>query len=919
MNNHLRGNAGSGLSITTGRTFERLPLSKETPELKAIIDKLVLNPHPQARDIKGNREIDLPGGQLINRVSEQTAISVADADATLQILPDVELSKQILVSSILSPKDMVGSDLNYRINGDLLDSEVSSTMIAVISDYFDNTYNIRQKLPDMLGDALFMTGSYPLIVMPESAIDDAINSRNRVTSMEALSGELEDNGRLRPIGFLGNKPEPGAKLRGSFESLLNPNAGPAYNPAVENEAELTITDNFNVLKLPTLHDKLLQDRVQDLLSVRQVGIESHRTVSADKTERSLYRRRHHTFTPVLRLKPQRDLDRKSVGHPLVMKLPSESVIPVHVPGNPKEHIGFFVLLDEFGNPINRAQFSDYYRGLESRLQSTSDTTSRMLQEARTAYVGNNNNDTRGDLDAATLAYTDIVETELVERLSNGLYGKNVSLGRPNEVYRIMLARACANMQTQLLYVPSDLMTYIAFDYNSNGVGKSLLEASKIISGIRSLLLFSDTMAAVKNSVGRVGLKIQLDPQDTDPSGTVDFLTQEYFKNRNTSYPLGVSNPSDIISYLQTASVDLQVSGNTAYPETTIDVEDKSSSIVRLDSGLSEDLKKQHIMSFGLSPETVDASFNLELATSVVSSNLLLSKRVCVYQESFCPQVSDHIRKYTLNSAILMDQLRAIVTTNLAKLPKPEAVKGGTVESDESRIENYLMDFIQALEVTLPRPDSVTLDNQVDAFTKYQEGLELALKAYIDSAFIDADTLGDVGVNVDTILAALKAYYSRQWLRDNNVFAELNDLTALGEDKGPAFKFFEAHRDHIEGLSKTLEGLAEFIKEQRAKGDKRRTEFDAKLEEKYGVTPEMTGEGSDGGEEAGGGEEGGDEFEMGNLDEMPTDDIPLDETEPTDGEPQVADDTEPAEEEPAAVEKTDGEEDPAPEENPKPAE
>lgn len=926
--NNRSGRVGDSLSAFAPRQgFERLTLKRESPELKVLLDKLVSGQQPVGQDINGNRQIDLPMNQLAERISDNTANSVSDAEAIFQLLPDIELARQILVSSIISPKDMVNTDLTYRLSGRLEDSEVNSKLLAVIEEHFEKSHKIRQKLPEMLSDMLFKTGSYPLGVLPETAIDDAINSRNRVTSLEAIATEVEVDKAysMRSYGLLGNKRGDGKSSHAfSLESLIRPGSRDAYDPKVpDSGGMLEITDNFNVLKMPALTEKLKKDRIQDILSSNNVGMES-RQIGTAHLERSLYRRRIHEFTPVLKMKTIKEAGRRPVGHPLVVKFPSESVIPVHVPGSPKEHIGFFVVLDEFGNPVNRSQYSDYYRSLGSRFVETDKNSqmSAMIQKASEAYGGDQRG-SREHIEALTQSYSNIVENELLERLRNGVESDgNFVISNPEEPYRIMLARACQNMRTQLLYIPAELMTYMAFDYNAFGVGRSLLEASKIISGIRAMLMFADTMAAIRNSVGRVGLKINLDPQDNDPSGTVEFLLHEYLKTRQTAYPLGVSDPSGIITYLQNSAVDLVVSGNSAYPETSVDVEDKSSQIVRVDSEIAENLRKHHIMSFGLSPEAVDGTYNLELATSVVSSNLLLSKRVIVYQDAFCPMIADHIRKYILNSADMMDELRAIAKENISKLPKLEEVEGKEVSNEDKEaylIETYLLEFLNDFEVALPRPDVVTLTNQMEAFNAYLEGLDVAINNYISSDFLTSDLLGDTGIDIDTVKAAFKASLARQWLRENNVFPELIDLTNVSDKDGKGSRFFEAFREHVETMGSTLEGFSEFIREQQAKATKRKEEYDAKLEERFGTAPEL-----DGGSDSGGGEEntddtGGDEDfdlgggpdDLGGLDET-TGDEPVEEEAPAEEEPA---EEEPKEEEPKPEEEAPKEEEPKETEEP----
>jgi hypothetical protein len=675
------------------RKFPRLSLAKSDPEVQSMISKLVSDKASRPNTASGNRAINVPEHTWLTKISELTSNNINDAKSLFQLLPDTELSMQILVSCILSPKDMVNTDLTYTVESTAITPETIGAMLQVVEDYFDKTYKIKSLLQPMLEDMLFLAGSYPLLVLPENTIDEAINGPGRV-SMESLRSDLTERGVPRAMGFLGPSVKSTADAL-SLENLITPldihgagdiitkmtlttESGKTINPYLE------VSDNPSLLKMGMLRDKIRQDRIQDILSVGKVSMEARRDNLMPKVsmeakgdlsmatpdskkkyattgdmEASLYRKRRYKNVPVFSLTPSDMLEKRPVGHPLVMKLPSESVIPVHVPSNPEQHLGYFVLLDEMGNPLYKANNSDFYTDLSTNINSSTEMVSQLIATTKRAERGREDNN---EIDSKQIikAYTDLVEEDLLNRLRNGAYGADVEIARPTEVYRVMFARAMEQMHTRLLYVPSELMTYMAFDYNQHGIGSSLLEKNKILGGMRAIMLFASTMASVKNSVGRVSLNITLDPNDPDPSKTVEFMIHEHAKTRQASYPLGASNPVDIVSFMENAGVQVAVSGNTAYPETKLEVEDKISNKAKPDTELMEDLKNSFIMSLGLSPETVNMGAGAEFATTVVQSNLLLTKRVMQYQEKFTVLLLDFIQKYILYSGALMDELREVI-------------------------------------------------------------------------------------------------------------------------------------------------------------------------------------------------------------------------------------------------------------------
>lgn len=802
------------------KAIKRLEAQERDPDLKAVLDKMV-------RDTMGGRRnepgqgANPPSQYLIRKLSNIASQNITDANTLFQMLPDMELAKQILVSSILSPKDLVNTEINYRVQDGVLDSALSSRLLGVISDYFDKTYKIRNDLSTILENILFMKGSHPMVVLAESTIDQAVNGTS-VATTESISAEFDRKGRPRPLGILG--PASGGTPKVGLENMFE-----RYDPTTEDLGVdvqggsvglLSVTDNPSALKMSKITDKIRTSRINNLLGVHnRVSTEARRAkkeTESDKAQTAraitekVYGHRRYQNNPILPLRGAADQSKDTVGHPLVMSLPPEAIIPVHVPGDPTDHVGYFAILDNEGHPINTSINSNHYQELTARLGDRQNEVSQTIQSTYAAMYGEEKSDSQIDIEEATRIYSSLVEEDLLCRLKNGAYGENVEIARPQEIYRIMLARACARQGTQLLYLPAEIVTYMAFDYNEYGIGISLLEKTKILASIRSMLLFANTMAGIKNSVGRTGLRIELDPNDPDPQTTVEMLLHRYTETRTAAYPIGANNPNDIIDYLGKAGVDLNVSGNTRYPETTMEVEDRSSQKAPVDTELEEKMRQRHLQAIGISPEVIDATLDIDFATSIVSSNVLLSKRVMAYQSLLTGFLHDFISKYTMNDGTLKDELYQAI----------DAYKGSeeAKETEDNKIkdledEEIVFRFLEALIIELPMPDTVTLDNQLEAFDSYNRALDAALNAYVSEDYLERSVVGDLADYTRQIVAAVRAYFQRQWLRNNNMLTELDDLIQQDKEGNVLVDVLKRTTDHINVIE---EKVAEFVKDMNEK-------------------------------------------------------------------------------------------------------
>lgn len=175
-------------------------LVPEVPSQRVGVGGLTTDARPGKN--KSIENLDL---SLLTKISDTTANDVNDARSIFQLLPETQLAMQILTSSILSPKDMVTVSVNFALEQNRFNSELSSAMQAVIQEHFEKVYKISDLLTPSLEDALFMTGSYPLLILPENSIDDAINSVGRVT-MESISDQVQGD-KLAHLGYLADPPK----------------------------------------------------------------------------------------------------------------------------------------------------------------------------------------------------------------------------------------------------------------------------------------------------------------------------------------------------------------------------------------------------------------------------------------------------------------------------------------------------------------------------------------------------------------------------------------------------------------------------------------------------------------------------------------------------------------------------------------
>lgn len=780
--------------INSGKKYSALSLVRQNPEAAAVISKLVKNNDVKMVDLQNKHGFYNMDTTQFHTLSDSVSDRIRNSENAMQLFPDMELSAQILISSILSPKDMVNSELIYKVNESILPAELTMQLMDIVKNDLNKHYKLTDSLPDILRECLFISGSYVKAVLPESSVDDLINGDINA-SMESI-GEILDRPHL---GILGNATKTSTDSKITMESLRS-SVAIQYNSKVEGKLGdlIEVTDNYKYLKLPYALKSVQTGKIKQVL---RASTEAYKPPATNTDiESKFFKSVDPREKPFVAVKTKSQTTRSSIGRPLELRLPSESVIPVYVPGDPSNHIGYFVILDNEGNPITHNTQINNMSGMSMMLTDHSNQMSSMLmQKAKNNLIGNSNQDVT--IDHIAKVYMDIIETDLKNRLENGIHKTKLEIVRQNELYRVMLSRTLSGQFTRILYLPADLITYYALKYHDNGTGKSLLDNLRVLLSLRAILLFSKVMAQAKSSISLTHVNMTLDPNDPDPKKTIEMSINEIIKMRQQYFPLGINTPMDLVDWIQRAGFEFTFEGHPGLPQTKFEFESRNIQHQLPDSDLDESLRKQTIMAFGLSPETVDNGFNSEFATTVVANNILLSKRVLQTQGDFTPHVTDYVKKIIQNDFKLRSAMKKNIQENISKIDKYlTQAEIHMKDNDPDAFIEYVIDkFALELEITLPKPDITAIENQSAAFDQYSEALDKAITHWVSSEFMTSDLVGEVSNNVDAIKSTLKSYYLRKWMAENGYMVELSDIVTADEDGIPVLDIYEMTKDHIQGV------------------------------------------------------------------------------------------------------------------------
>lgn len=818
---------------------------KDNPAASVIATKLIPD-RQRPKSIISDNGVTITDESAFNEMIQKRARRNLDADTILSLNPDIKLIRETLVSCIRSPLSMEDDQLFFKVGDSDLPMSLLNGMIEPIESHFTTEHNLSDELSDMIADALVNRGSSSWAFIPEASLDDLINKSSRISNesfIHSVESQFFDTkaGILKGRGILGdatmpsrNAAIPTLESYGFIDTDVN-------QKIADN---LFITDNPAQLRLPILNAAFNQAKMRTVARgnsfgrIPRVSNESNnmqnRTLITDKNndrialarnieriQNSLYNPRSSHRTGNMRyngtqvVASAHEASRSSIGHPMVLPLLNESTIPIFVPGNEKRHIGYFIITDGYGQPLNVTQelkrFQQQGFGNLNAANSL-DMTSTMLQQINVMQNGFCvGRDTT--MSERLRMFSDILETNLMNRVKNGLRGMSVKMKYDEDMMRLMFMRLLSNEMTHIVFLSAEQVAYLAYEYDENGVGVSMLDGVKQIATLRTMANFANFMASVRNAVGRTKVTLNIDERDPDPEKSSAILQDEFLRSQAGITPTDVSTSSEMFRVIRQMGITFDVQGNTRIPNTSVNVEDFQSQKQMIDNDFMDRLEKQVYMGFYVTPEMVDATQGSDFAITRWTSNQLFAKRIKNLQKITETFLKKYVSIYTFSDGSLIHDLQTIIEDNKGSLPASYLERQG---NGEVLYQSVIEEFIRILEIKLPSPDNTKLDVQMDQLNKYVQGLDVAINAWVSADFAEIG-LGDNDRDaLAPLIASIKAYYIREYMLKNNIFTELSELTRQGSEDNPALDVSKEVMLHINNLTTNLGDWASAVKLRREK-------------------------------------------------------------------------------------------------------
>lgn len=731
------------MSVKSRRPWHRL--GKQRAE--ALAQMFVSNGYGSSRDevAKNTKRAGENGitAHEIHPYVQRNIQNRRDGDDIFDILPDLAYAASMGTATILSTDDLLTIALIYRSDSKKLSLEMKSRLASKLEDFVSTQLKFNEKLYDIVYKMRYVWGSYPIAILPEASINELINGDiGKVGTERWASDNVEP--RFRTVGLLGNPNATGASVgvenyfkrktladvQNGYEVKERVNLNVVGMPEVE--LNFMLTDNIQVLRMPEIKRR----RDADIVSKAMMGNENFTVsrnsdyferIDEEKPDVDLFASKTFKYQHMVALKAANMTARASLNHPTVLDLPPEACLCVHSPGTFNAIIGVLVALDELGHPLAE---NNHYTTVISNYMRRNVTSDNIDAVAKGMGVAKDRVYEWTERRLADLT-RDLVTSKFVNSLKNGNYGHaNIQLADNTSFMRTMMAAALSEKRCQLLFIPAEQITYFATDFDSNGTGRSLVEATKILASMRVGNKFASMHAAINNARAITTIEVELDPDMRDPEAHLERVRGDAAKSFNQPLPL-TGSADDWNRHLANKGMVFNVQGNEHYPSTKTTVSTDATRYEYPDSDQDEKNATDMYTAFGVNPAAILDRGPVETATQVTVKDLHAAKIAMTEQTRLTPLLTSHIKNYTYSDPILLDMLAKEVEEVLIERVRAKRVNSKRELEQAAKDDAEATDTAAEATPAAPAaPDATPPAGSVEAkLTEDQSDTEFAFENY----------------------------------------------------------------------------------------------------------------------------------------------------------------------------------------------
>ena len=777
-----------------------------------------------------------PGGFIsyLKPIHKQIGEQMLDVEKMRALAPEIEQSRILVSSSILSPNDLQDGEFKFsfpEVPGVDSDPELASDIADVYSKFFNEVLELGLKSYDWIGKIQYSSGSVPVLILPcasqaeivartnEDVRKDLNDIRPGFASFDAFAKSVNrDDDYLysgKPLTFkdvLSNtRPnEMLSELKPSMESFGVQIPTQFMDGRATTQSAIYGKDYVAGLEsmIVTLKSKLEEG---DVLRVSEnPEIVRFTTQKKNDDKNSILGKIHDKYS---RLLPTEQLisikpnpGGKHFGHPAILELPPESVIPVHIPGAPSEHIGYFILLDQYGQPLTIESSGMANTGSKGCSPGSASGAYEAMfgSTVHQNYFGSNN----AVSSSGNMIFQHLLDKYLKERMRNITGRGDLEISRMNAISSMLFYRVLEQKNTTMIYVPPPLLQYLAFDFRKNGTGKSKLEDVQFLLSLRTTLLMAQIVAMVNDAVEHKKVEFGVDDKNANLEMIMDLIGNIFIAKNKIN---GSIDPSEIMRDMYSNALTIVPKNIPGLADMTVEVQNGGGQSTKPDNELLEQITNLLVSHLDVPPAALNQMSEPEFAKSLVTYNLFFAKKIARYQRIWCTLMQDFIRTYTAFDPKFQAAVHKVLETNGKKkagekLPSEvEKLKKKNPNKYSEDLSSTLSSILEGVVVSLPSPNIVVDKTQFEELRAFMSNLdELANNLFNQDLIPTDDTVATSALPI--IRAKWKRSQMMRFIEEVGSFNMVEIPSMDDVDPEEIFDFIQTCQNIGKGLVQQRENI-----------------------------------------------------------------------------------------------------------------
>lgn len=712
--------------IDSVRSMQRFTAS----EISAYSNALYVTPEYRRPNLQGSEIIS-----YLNPVHKAVGDKRISVEKMRQAAPEIEQSRILVSSSILSPNDLQEGEFIFsfeNIPAVNNDPTLSEDIAEVFDQFFNEELQLGIKSYDWIGDIQYGGGSKPILILPIATQLDL-----RYRDGDDIKNDLKDEAEAYP--FHSKTPNAGMESFDAYLKRFSPDDDYIYSgeagkkltwktalEGIEPSQELVdlvpSMESFGV-RVPTpFKDRnapaMLDDSEYslDYVSGLESMIVNLRTrleegdliklsenpeiirfntdyklkSKAELTEALLKKydknKNHFIIREELVDLKTNSAKFKHQGHPTLIELPPESVVPICIPGAPDQHLGYFVLIDQFGQPltIENSGMMDKSKDCDAcgGAGNVNAAYEALFGTGCCAHYGLRG---PGNIQSAgNMIFNHMLDKYLKSRMKGIFNRTDLSIGRFNAVATTLFYRLLARKETMIVFVPPELLHYFAFSYDPvTGVGISKLNDIGFLLSMRLHYVIANIIALANDAVQQKIINVSVDEKAANLEGLLDAIGNIFVAKQKLNSSI---DPSEIIRNIYSNSVAVVPRNVPGLGEFSIEPTTQNTQSVRPDNELLEQLNNLLVSHLDVPPSALNQLSEPEYAKSLVTYNLFFAKKIARYQRIWCTQIEEFIRDYATFSIPFQKALAKKLAGNMKIRSTPAGKTSKGKPSDKKMVK-----------------------------------------------------------------------------------------------------------------------------------------------------------------------------------------------------------------------------------------